>query len=231
MNQTALTRKNKLLLILIFAGAISLQSCKQMSSATPTPEVNSSTSMAETSNPPRAKDHRQHGLDAINGYINNDNYIIFNIDIDGDGVLDKVISSTPNTGNELIFFRQTDGGFVESLVSVNFAEDGGRIIDTIEQGSAALKPESEEIIYIKTFFPKEDNSATYYISFFDDEWRLTRIVYEASDWRESTEAIYSCELSQDLPMQLLIDETWSSKIKQIPDDPAKSNECQLQRSN
>ncbi|SDI64015.1 hypothetical protein [Pseudomonas panipatensis] len=154
-------------------------------------------------------------------YLSDDGYVAFDVDIDGDGVLDKVISSAPNSGNELIFFKQGPKGPKKVLTTINLTEDGGRVLDRVSQEFPV--PPSKDLMSIRTYFSKEDNSAIYYISFLSGRWMLTRAIYEVSDWRESSAKAYLCEVAQNISMRSLLMD--GVRVKQAPEHPAKSRAC------
>ena len=223
MKPTALTAKSKTMPLLIPAIFL-IQSCAVRSpTTTAAPDDHSppasalaitESERANTSKPPSPLEK-----------YNNERYVIFGIDIDGDGAPDKAVSSAPNRGDELIFFLQDHNDLVESLTSINFSEDGGRILDTIGDRHTNLHHRAGEVAFIRTFYPKEENSATYYIAFINNEWRLKRVIYNVSDWREDGGRRYSCQFAYNIPMQTLTTESWGSKIWQAPEAPKSAEEC------
>nr|WP_320118105.1 tetratricopeptide repeat protein [uncultured Marinifilum sp.] len=94
-------------------------------------------------------------------YMNNIDYEIVNIDINFDGIMDKVIYSKPYAGNDLLFFQENKGKYIQVLSVGNFSEDGGKIIDTITSVN-----QDSIIMAIKTLFPDRGTDiTTYYIKY------------------------------------------------------------------
>ncbi|WP_149193686.1 hypothetical protein [Luteimonas suaedae] len=167
--------------------------------------------------------NQDEGLDA---YIDNGLYTTFDLDIDMDGVQDKVVSSAQNAGNELIFFRNTEKGCRKALVSTNLTEDGGRTLGKIKQEST--NGGRDEVLSMETYFPRGMDVATHYVSYSGNEWGLSRTVYEISDWRDRRNVVYRCEVEQSISMHELVSEEAVSRVRQIPDQSDRDHMCTLQ---
>ncbi|WP_407351826.1 hypothetical protein [Luteimonas sp. R10] len=165
---------------------------------------------------------------ALEAYVDSDLYVVVDADIDMDGALDKVVSNARNRGNELIFFKSTEGGYRTALVSTNLTEDGGRILGEIKQATGDV--EDGEVVSIETFFPKGMDVATHYISYSNNEWELSRTVYKVSDWKNRENVIYLCEVKQGIPMRDLVSEEVVSMVRQIPDESVRDQVCKLESS-
>lgn len=162
---------------------------------------------------------------SLGAYINNDLYIVIDADIDRDGILDKIVSSAPYHGDELIFFRNDGNNYYRVLVSRNLTEDGGRILGEIKPTYGA--PDNNEIVAIETHFPKGMDVATHYISVSHsgNTWELSRTVYEISDWRHPNSVVHTCNVSQAIPMQELRSSEGMAKIHQLPDASTRDDVC------
>lgn len=161
--------------------------------------------------------------EALAAYADKDLYVVIDADIDMDGVLDKIVSSAQNAGTELIFFKSLGGEYRKVLVSTNFTEDGGKVLGEIKQ-----TPESaggKGIVSIGTFFPRGMDVATHYITYSDNEWWLSRTVYEVSDWRIPEDVAYRCEVVQKILMRNLVSDEAISMIRQIPDESIRDEVC------
>ncbi|MEZ0470346.1 hypothetical protein [Luteimonas salinilitoris] len=204
--------------------------CEQSRSTSASPALTHDPSSAIGATKTHATEGPAQYGNELKEHENSKNYIIYDIDIDDDGSPDKVVSSAVNSGNELIFFRRTNDSFTKVLSSINFTEDGGRTLDTISQEVQEGAP-NPEVISIQTYYPREENSATHYISYSNEKWLLTRSVYTFSDWRSDPTSHYSCEVLQGTPMDALLSNDAASSIKQPPEDPEKTSECQRVSAN
>ncbi len=124
---------NKTILLLIFC----ISGCKEK--------------VLSYTNTGKAKIQKEDQIKDIEYFESNSDYFIRDIDVDEDGVLDKVVSSKKYKGNELYFFVNKEREYQMMLKSINFSEDGGRIIGDIkkvENGNECMK--------IHTFFRMEE---------------------------------------------------------------------------
>ena len=115
---------------------------------------------------------------SIEKYINDDNYFIKTFDINKDGFMDKIVSSKPYQGDELlIFFGDKNNNYNFFLKTINFSEDGGNQISDIKQTNDGF-----EII---TRFPdKGESQSNYYIANFNNSFILKKIVAEYYSWQD-----------------------------------------------
>lgn len=219
MIQVASTSAKKLALAIPAILSMCVSSCD----ATHAPNLHSTTDTEGPSPVPvQLQDNNEPNF---KDYLNNDLYRIFDIDIDLDGTTDKVVSSAPNSGDELLFFRSTSGSYVPVLISTNMTEDGGRILGDISQTSTSAN--DQEVVSIETFFPKGTDIATHFVSYSNNQWTLSRTVYRISDWREENEVIYFCEVAQNIPMKDLVSDEQASRIRQPPSEEDRGTECRL----
>lgn len=98
----------------------------------------------------------------IKYYLNSNEFFNRDIDIDNDGVADKVISNVNGFGDELLFFKNNNGNYHLVFKGSNFSEDGGERINDIK------KPKSKEYsILITTNTDKLNIINSYYIAYND----------------------------------------------------------------
>lgn len=68
----------------------------------------------------------------IKYYLNSNKFFNRDIDIDNDGVADKVISNVNGFGDELLFFKSNNGNYHLVFKGSNFSEDEGERINDIK---------------------------------------------------------------------------------------------------
>ena len=152
----------------------------------------------------------------VNYYSDNDEYIELNVDLNRDQKKDKVFSHKKNKGNELIFFINEKGNFKLSLKSINFTEDGGRILKSIEAIT-----DNNNVLKINTYYPNgETNEASYYISY-ETDWYLSRVVYITSNWKENSLKNQICAISKKSLLRNLNNERNGDSVKQPPKSEIK----------
>lgn len=115
----------------------------------------------------------------IDRYINNEDFFIKNIDVDKDGVLDKIVSSNRYKGDSLlVFLANKNTGYKVALQTTNFSEDGGNQISDIK--------ESANGFIIITLFPERSYlEKKYAIKYTNNKWILNTITSTSSSWQDS----------------------------------------------
>jgi len=157
----------------------------------------------------------------ISDYKNNKNYFIRNIDINKDGILDKVVCSEKFKGNELLFFQKNKENYNFVIKTINFSEDGGRIIDDV-----LPTKDDNNVLKIKTFFPDGGlDLATYFIAFKNGKWKLQKTIYETRNWQKDATKRYICEVKQDILLSELVNNKGVNRIKQIPNEEDREKKC------
>ena len=158
--------------------------------------------------------------DDLKNYASNLDYFELNVDLNKDSVLDKVFSHKEYMGNELIFFINENDHFKLALKSINFTEDGGRIIKSIEPVK-----NKNTILKINTYFPDgETNAASYLIEFLDD-WYLSKTIYTISNWKENLLQYQICNINQNILLKSLNDVKNQRKVKNLPIDSERDRFC------
>lgn len=114
----------------------------------------------------------------IDNLIKSNKYFVKTFDINKDGYLDKIISSTPYEGEELfIFIGDKNSNYQQVLKTINFSQDGGNQISDIK--------ESKEGFEIITRFPDRGDSQTNYsISYNKNSFILKKIKTESYSWQD-----------------------------------------------
>jgi len=160
----------------------------------------------------------------IEQFENNSNYFTVEIDINEDGVKDKIVSNERHEGNELYFFQKENNEYQLVVESINFSEDGGRIIDEI----SPIANEGKEILKIHTYFPAGGKAqADYFVSFEKNNWILSRIIFEIGDWKNDYTKTYSCEVHQNIILNELTSEQGINKLRHLPQESKRDELCDL----
>ena len=126
----------------------------------------------------------------IKYYLNSNEFFNRDIDIDDDGVADKVISNVNGFGDELLFFKKNNNNYHLVLKGSNFSEDGGERINDIK------KPKSKEYaILITTNTDKLNIVNSYYIAYNNKKWILKKINSEVSGFLDDYSKKYICKFN------------------------------------
>ena len=134
----------------------------------------------------------------IKYYLNNNEFFNRDIDIDNDGVVDKVISSINGFGDDLLFFKKNKNNYELIFKGSNFSEDGGAGINDIK------KPKDKEYaILITTNTDKLNIMNSYYIAYNNKKWILKKINTEVSGFLEDYSKKYICTFN-DLNLDISI---------------------------
>lgn len=152
---------------------------------------------------------------SIADFIDTEHYFITNIDINNDGISDKVVSADPYQGDELLLFVNKNDNYELTLKTVNFSEDGGNQIKTIKKDKNGF--------VIVTAFPDRGFFEThYFIKFKNGNWILTHTLYKTESGNEEDAFIYVCKVKQDIALS---DENLLYKLKTIPDETVRDSLC------
>ena len=160
--------------------------------------------------------------DSFNQYKNNNEYFIKSFDINKDGIEDKIVSSKPYQGEDLIvFFGDNERNFKMSLKTSNFSEDGGNIIKDI------LPIPNAEGLEVKTFFPdrgfyEEEN----YIIYSNNSWILKNTIYKVMSDNSENAVKYICNVSQNIN---ITKSGWLDKVNLIPDENERNKKCYIEK--
>ena len=127
----------------------------------------------------------------IKYYLNNNEFFNRDIDIDNDGVVDKVISSINGFGDDLLFFKKNKNNYELIFKGSNFSEDGGARINDIKK----LKDKEYPII-ITTNTDKLNIMNSYYIAYNNKKWILEKINTEVSGFLEDYSKKYICKFDE-----------------------------------
>ncbi|MBL3658883.1 tetratricopeptide repeat protein [Fulvivirga sediminis] len=108
-------------------------------------------------------------------YENHRDYLILDIDVNKDGILDKVVNN--KNGDELLFFVKRGGEYENVYHGENYSFDGVYFVDTISAFSVG-----NNICCIKTFFNGAGGqNINYFIAFDNGEWKVNKsIAYNLS---------------------------------------------------
>jgi len=114
----------------------------------------------------------------INNYLNNNQYLVKAFDINKDGFLDKIVSSKPYQGEDLlIFLGDNSSNYKLVLKTTNFSQDGGNQISDIKQTK-------DGFILVTTFPDRGDSHSNYYISSTNNSFILKKIEQESYSWQD-----------------------------------------------
>lgn len=147
--------------------------------------------------------------------MENEHFFIRDIDINNDGVLDKIVSAGPYQGDELLLFTNEGEAYQFALKTTNFSEDGGnQIVDVVAEPDG---------FFIKTAFPDGGlNEAYHHIAFNKNSWILTNSVYRTRSSNQKDAFIYVCDVEQGLN---IADIHFFEKLKGMPDEVEKDTVC------
>lgn len=158
------------------------------------------------------------------GYTNNDAYFVREIDVNGDDLLDKVVSNRANQGDQLLVYLATNDGFKLDLTSTNFSADGGCQIVDIQKNT-----EANGFILSLAFMGGGFLQEEYYVTFHNNaNWELTHTIYRTKSGNHEGAVIYECNVAQGFDMtepDLLF------KLKSIPEEEERAKRCIIKASN
>ncbi|KAA2218815.1 hypothetical protein [Maribacter flavus] len=157
----------------------------------------------------------------ISDFEGAEHFFIRDIDINNDGVLDKIVSADPYQGDELFLFENVGGEYQHTLKTINFSEDGGnQIVDVIAENSG---------FYIKTAFPDGGLlEADYHITFKNNAWVLTHTVYRTQSSNQENAVIYVCNVVQELNLE---DADFFERLKGMPYETDRERLCSKEKMN
>ena len=127
----------------------------------------------------------------IKYYLNNNEFFNRDIDIDNDGVVDKVISSINGFGDDLLFFKKNKNNYELIFKGSNFSEDGGARINDIKKSK-----DKEYPVLITTNTDKLNIMNSYYIAYNNKKWILKKINTEVSGFLEDYSKKYICKFDK-----------------------------------
>ena len=127
----------------------------------------------------------------IKYYLNNNEFFNRDIDIDNDGVVDKVISSINGFGDDLLFFKKNKNNYELIFKGSNFSEDGGTRINDIKKSK-----DKEYPVLITTNTDKLNIMNSYYIAYNNKKWILKKINTEVSGFLEDYSKKYICKFDK-----------------------------------
>lgn len=156
---------------------------------------------------------------SFSNYLGSEHFFIRDIDVNKDGLLDKIVSAGPYQGDELLLFIHKDDEFQFALKSTNFSEDGGnQIVDIVAEKAG---------FYIKTAFPDRGLSEAYHhITYKNHAWILVNTVYKTQSNQEDA-FIYSCDVKQGIN---LADTNIGEQLKWMPDEADRNRLCTKTKS-
>jgi hypothetical protein len=150
---------------------------------------------------------------------NDDAYFSVAVDINKDGVLDKVISSKPYQGNELYFFENKNGKYELVFKGLNFSEDGGNIISNIKPSNL-----EDESMNITTMFPDRGHFVVnYLISYKKDTWYLSKILYEVGYPFDFDERVDICSIKKNIKLYDIVHD--NIDIYSLPEEKDRDKQC------
>lgn len=156
--------------------------------------------------------------DIITFYEKSEDYIIKTLDINGDKILDKVVSSAPYKGNELILFLGDGKKYTLSLKTINFSEDGGNIVYDIVNN-----PNTDKGLLIKTKFPDRGVSENnYFIVSENKNWILKNIIYKTLSDQSKNAIEYNCDVIQNINLK---ETNIEDKLVSMPDESERAEKC------
>ncbi|QKF73927.1 hypothetical protein AFAEC_1775 [Aliarcobacter faecis] len=157
--------------------------------------------------------------DLYNKLLSNKNeYFSIDIDINNDGVLDKIISGQPYENNEIYFFIKEKEDYNLFLKGWNFSEDGGNYIYQIEKTSGNM-------IKIVTLSQNGNYIEEYFLNYVgEDELYLDKVIYINDDYLDPDRKTSICIVKQNIKLVDIYDN--NLKIK-VPDLLSKEEKCKI----
>lgn len=149
----------------------------------------------------------------------NENYLVKEFDVTGDGQVDKIISSLPYQGEELLILKKEKENYNLSLNTINFSEDGGNIVNNI-----IPYPKNNGFI-IETYFPDGGYyEIDYYIKYQNDSnWTLEKTIHKTKSDQSENAVKYVCTVMQNLNLN---NPNFIEKIKPIPNEQDRDKICE-----
>lgn len=157
----------------------------------------------------------------ISDYINDKHYFIKEVDINKDGMLDKIVSAAPYQGDELLLFVNKKNEYQFALKTINFSEDGGNQIKTIKQAKNGF-------VIITAFLDGGFFEAHHHISFIDKNWVLTNTIYKTMSSNQEDAFLYVCDVKQGIDIGNI---DILEHINLIPDEANRDKICVKQKNN
>uniref|UniRef100_UPI0035A0AB70 hypothetical protein n=1 Tax=Glaesserella sp. TaxID=2094731 RepID=UPI0035A0AB70 len=157
----------------------------------------------------------------INNYLNNNEFFSRDIDIDNNGVMDKVISNINGFGNALLFFRKDNNNYSLVLDNVNLSEDGGAVINDIKKSS-----DKKYVMIIITNSEKLNIINNYYVNYENNKWLISKITSEFSGFLDDYSKKYICRFD-DLRVDLASDNIEEKLPNSNLSDEYINNNCEL----
>jgi len=151
----------------------------------------------------------------ISDFENTEHFFMRDIDINDDGIPDKVVSADPYQGDELFLFINKDGVYKFVLKTINFSEDGGKQIVGIKK--------HEKGFVVITAFPDQGFLESYdYVSFQNDKWILTNTIYKTKSNDQEDAFIYVCDVKQNIDISST--NFWED-LKSMPEESQRDTVC------
>ena len=157
-------------------------------------------------------------------YENNPDYFIKDIDINNDGLLDKIISHNKNMGDDMLFFLNNGkSNYIFKLKTHNFTEDGGYVMGDIFPLNSKT---SNNVFYINTYFDGSGGAQKQqFISYKNNNWYLAKTLYITSNWQKNPDKEYHCEITQNIDLN---DKNIIEKLKPVPDESSWDKVCTVE---
>ncbi len=161
----------------------------------------------------------------LDDLLANDKYFVKSIDVNNDGILDKVVSSKSYQGDDLYLYVRKDSDYELVFRGSNLTEDGGLVFRTI-----TAEHNDNEVFSITTFFPDGGLlEAKHLISFSNNEWILKRTQYKTTNWQADPSKMYICNVTQNIKLSEFVNNSngWE-KMKNIPAEKDRDSLCRLE---
>ncbi|REC60662.1 hypothetical protein DRF65_19660 [Chryseobacterium pennae] len=155
-------------------------------------------------------------------YVNNEDYFIKTIDVNKDGITDKIVSHKPYQGEDLfIFLGNQQGKYTLALETRNFSEDGGNIIGNI------IPIFNEKGFTVKTYFPDRGYyEKEYNVIMQNNTWLLRNIIYKTMSDISQDAVMYICDIPQNINIQK---SGWTDRITPIPEEKVRAKKCRTEK--
>ncbi|SIO95010.1 tetratricopeptide repeat protein [Vibrio spartinae] len=151
-----------------------------------------------------------------NELIEDDRYISFDIYLNDDLIVDKVITSKPYEGDEIYLFINKNKNYLLSFKGSNLSEDGGMIFDNIVQSDMDRK---RKIFYIILNSNNENYKEIHHIKYIQGVWYIESTDYVINNNLNDYTKTFHCHVKQNIELKSY------SRIHSAPNSDDYDKKC------
>ena len=128
----------------------------------------------------------------VDKYMKNDKYFSVDMDVNNDGLTDKIFSNKIYKGDSLIIFFKQNDKYILKLSTINLSQDGGQQISQIVKNSNGFS--------IFTAFPKGTDNYNYLVSYKNDDFIIEKVIHKVESWQDKSQK--KCEFKPKVSLKL-----------------------------